>query len=116
MKFYHQPTAYTDFLDVLNQIFTYFFLIECILKLGAFRFKVKYIHHKFACKTFEEENILTVLKYFQNYFRDPWNAFDFFIVAGSLVDLGLASLNVSLLGIQNLLQSLDETILPQSTR
>ena len=40
MKFYHQPTAYTDFLDVLNQIFTYFFLVECILKLGAFRFKV----------------------------------------------------------------------------
>jgi len=67
MKFYHQPTAYTDFLDVLNQIFTYFFLVECILKLGAFRFK--------------------------NYFRDPWNAFDFFIVAGSLVDLGLASIN-----------------------
>ena len=31
----------------------------------------------------------------QNYFRDPWNAFDFFIVAGSLVDLGLASINVS---------------------
>merc|ERR1719348_806711 len=67
MKFYHQPTAYTDFLDVLNQVFTYFFLVECILKLGAFRFK--------------------------NYFRDPWNAFDFFIVAGSLVDLGLASIN-----------------------
>jgi len=67
MKFYKQPTAYTDFLDVLNQIFTYFFLVECILKLGAFRFK--------------------------NYFRDPWNAFDFFIVAGSLVDLGLASIN-----------------------
>ena len=42
MKFYHQPTAYTDFLDVLNLFFTYFFLIECILKLGAFRFKVGY--------------------------------------------------------------------------
>ena len=40
MKFYRQPTAYTDFLDVLNQVFTYFFLVECILKLGAFRFKV----------------------------------------------------------------------------
>ena len=40
MKFYKQPTAYTDFLDVLNQVFTYFFLVECILKLGAFRFKV----------------------------------------------------------------------------
>ena len=42
MKFYKQPTAYTDFLDVLNQIFTYFFLVECILKLGAFRFKVNH--------------------------------------------------------------------------
>merc|ERR1712123_133353 len=67
MKFYKQPTAYTDFLDLLNQFFTYFFLVECILKLGAFRFK--------------------------NYFRDPWNAFDFFIVAGSFVDLGLAKIN-----------------------
>merc|ERR1712106_667673 len=67
MKFYQQPEAYMDFLDVLNQVFTYFFLVECILKLGAFRFK--------------------------NYFRDPWNAFDFFIVAGSFVDLGLAKIN-----------------------
>merc|ERR1719312_2371778 len=67
MKFYRQPTYYTDFLDILNQIFTYFFLIECILKIGAFRFK--------------------------NYFGDPWNAFDFFIVAGSLVDLGMAKIN-----------------------
>lgn len=113
MKFYHQPTAYTDFLDVLNQIFTYFFLIECILKLGAFRFKVKRYSY---VNLHEGEKYFTVLKCFQNYFRDPWNAFDFFIVAGSLVDLGLASLNVSLLGIQSLLQSFDETILPQSTR
>jgi len=67
MKFYQQPEAYTDFLDVLNQVFTYFFLVECILKLGAFRFK--------------------------NYFRDPWNAFDFFIVAGSFVDLAMAQMN-----------------------
>ena len=36
---------------------------------------------------------------FQNYFRDPWNAFDFFIVAGSFVDLGLAKINVSILPI-----------------
>merc|ERR1719158_1438307 len=67
MKFYHQPAAYTDFLDVVNQVFTYFFLVECILKLGAFRFK--------------------------NYFKDPWNAFDFFIVAGSFVDLAMAQMN-----------------------
>jgi len=67
MKFYHQPTAYTDFLDVVNQVFTYFFLVECVLKLGAFRFK--------------------------NYFKDPWNAFDFFIVVGSFVDLAMANIN-----------------------
>ena len=27
---------------------------------------------------------------FKNYFSDPWNGFDFFIVVGSLVDLGAA--------------------------
>jgi len=64
MKFYHQPEWYTDFLDVLNLFFTFFFVGEFILKFGAFRFK--------------------------NYFSDPWNGFDFFIVVGSLVDLGMA--------------------------
>merc|ERR1719382_1661694 len=67
MKYYEQPKVYTEVLDALNIIFTVFFTLEFVLKLGAFRFK--------------------------NYFRDPWNAFDFFIVAGSLVDLGLASIN-----------------------
>ena len=37
MKFYHQPEWYTDFLDVLNLIFTFFFVGEFILKFGAFR-------------------------------------------------------------------------------
>jgi hypothetical protein len=40
-KWWLQPEYYTDFLDVLNQIFTYFFLVECTLKLGAFRIKVR---------------------------------------------------------------------------
>jgi len=66
MKFYHQPEWYTDFLDVLNLIFTFFFVGEFILKFGAYRFK--------------------------NYFRDPWNGFDCFIVVGSLIDLGAAQL------------------------
>lgn len=59
MKFYKQPTAYTDFLDVLNQVFTYFFLVECILKLGAFRFKVSLtdvsLTGKYALKSFLSE-------------------------------------------------------------
>ena len=86
MKFYHQPTAYTDFLDVLNQIFTYFFLIECILKLGAFRFKVKYIH-KFACKTLKEEKYSNCFKIFSELFPRSLECVWFFhrgrIISGS---------------------------------
>jgi len=41
MKFYQQPELYTQFLDVLNVIFTVFFTMEFVLKLGAFRFKVR---------------------------------------------------------------------------
>ena len=89
MKFYKQPTAYTDFLDVLNQVFTYFFLVECILKLGAFRFKVCPVTWNL------DMQICCLNHFFQNYFCDPWNAFDFFIVAGPFVDLGLAKINVS---------------------
>ena len=40
MKFYKQPLLYTQFLDVLNVIFTVFFTMEFVFKLGAFRFKV----------------------------------------------------------------------------
>ena len=40
MKFYRQPEGYTNFLDVLNVIFTVFFTLEFLLKLAAFRFKV----------------------------------------------------------------------------
>jgi len=67
MKFYEQPKLYTEVLDVFNILFTVFFTLEFILKLGAFRFK--------------------------NYFGDPWNAFDFVIVLGSLIDIGMAQLN-----------------------
>ena len=42
MKFYQQPELYTQFLDVLNVIFTVFFTMEFVLKLGAFRFKVNH--------------------------------------------------------------------------
>ncbi|XP_023340259.1 muscle calcium channel subunit alpha-1, partial [Eurytemora carolleeae] len=67
MKFYKQPQLYTEVLDVFNILFTVFFTLEFILKLGAFRFK--------------------------NYFGDPWNSFDFVIVLGSLIDIGMAQLN-----------------------
>ena len=63
---YQQPEWYTDFLDALNLFFTFFFVFEFILKFGAYRLK--------------------------EYFSDGWNCFDFFIVLGSLIDLGFAQL------------------------
>jgi len=66
MKVYNQPEWYTDLLDYINLFFTFFFVGEFMLKFGAYRFK--------------------------NYFSDPWNGFDFFIVVGSLIDLGFAQL------------------------
>jgi len=59
LKFYDQPDQYADYLDVINDIFTFLFTTEFLLKLFAFR---------------------------QNYFRDGWNVFDFIIVLGSLID------------------------------
>ena len=53
MKFYKQPLLYTQFLDVLNVIFTVFFTMEFVFKLGAFRFKV--------CMDFWSFQILTFL-------------------------------------------------------
>ena len=40
MKFHDQPLLYTQVLDAINIIFTVFFTLEFILKLGAFKFKV----------------------------------------------------------------------------
>ena len=40
MSFYHQPQVYTDFLDIMNYVFTVFFAMEFTIKLAAFRPKV----------------------------------------------------------------------------
>ena len=67
MKYYRQPEDYTKVLDVLNMIFTAVFALEFIFKLAAFRFK--------------------------NYFGDAWNVFDFIIVLGSFIDIGISEVN-----------------------
>lgn len=48
MKFHGQPEAYTDALDILNMIFTAIFALEFVLKLAAFRFKVKHNFPSFS--------------------------------------------------------------------
>ncbi|KAH7641284.1 muscle calcium channel subunit alpha-1-like [Dermatophagoides farinae] len=67
MRYNNQPESYSYVLNVLNIIFTALFTVEFVLKLFAFRFK--------------------------NYFGDPWNCFDFFIVLGSLIDIVFEQIN-----------------------
>ena len=90
MSFYNQPQVYTDFLDVMNLIFTVFFALEFVIKLAAYRPKVFQTPFFFA---------ITVLVSdegpFQEYFTDPWNSFDFVIVIGSFLDIAMSNLSVS---------------------
>jgi hypothetical protein len=56
------PEAWEGFLEFTNYIFTTIFFVECALKL--------YVYHR-------------------AYFLTNWNRFDFFVVASSLIDIGL---------------------------
>ncbi|XP_046610491.1 voltage-dependent calcium channel type A subunit alpha-1 isoform X1 [Neodiprion virginianus] len=59
-RYHEAPPILVDSLAIMNLVFTLLFFIECILKLIAF-----------GCK---------------NFFKDPWNTFDFITVIGSIVD------------------------------
>ncbi|KPJ06664.1 Voltage-dependent calcium channel type A subunit alpha-1 [Papilio machaon] len=60
MKFHEAPPVLMDTLTFMNIVFTFFFLLETVLKLIAF-----------GCT---------------NFFKDPWNIFDFITVIGSIID------------------------------
>ncbi|VEN47980.1 unnamed protein product [Callosobruchus maculatus] len=60
MKYDKQDEIYTKVLKYLNWGFTGMFTVECILKILAFGVR--------------------------NFFKDPWNTFDFVTVIGSIVD------------------------------
>ncbi|XP_060526741.1 voltage-dependent calcium channel type A subunit alpha-1 isoform X5 [Cylas formicarius] len=60
MKFKDQTETYKDILRYLNWGFTGMFTVECFLKILAFGVR--------------------------NFFKDPWNTFDFVTVIGSIVD------------------------------
>uniref|UniRef100_A0A8C4EEP6 Voltage-dependent L-type calcium channel subunit alpha n=1 Tax=Dicentrarchus labrax TaxID=13489 RepID=A0A8C4EEP6_DICLA len=66
----NQSDHVTHLSDMLNVIFTVLFTVEMILKLMAFKAK--------------------------GYFGDPWNVFDFVIVIGSVVDVMLSEIDVTL--------------------
>ena len=63
--FHGQSAEYTLFLHISNLVFTYIFIAEAVLKLIA--------------------------QLPRSYFSDSWNRFDFFLVAGSIVDLLLSN-------------------------
>ncbi|XP_041974495.1 voltage-dependent calcium channel type A subunit alpha-1 isoform X6 [Aricia agestis] len=60
MKFHEAPPLLTDILTFTNIFFTFCFLLETVLKLIAY-----------GCT---------------NFFKDPWNTFDFITVIGSIID------------------------------
>ncbi|XP_044762300.1 voltage-dependent calcium channel type A subunit alpha-1 isoform X14 [Coccinella septempunctata] len=60
MKYHESPPLMSNILAAMNIIFTFLFLCETVLKLIAFGIK--------------------------NFFKDPWNTFDFVTVIGSIVD------------------------------
>ncbi|XP_050430003.1 voltage-dependent calcium channel type A subunit alpha-1 isoform X6 [Adelges cooleyi] len=60
MKFYQQKKTYKTALHYMNMAFTGMFTVECVLKILAFGVR--------------------------NFFKDPWNIFDFITVIGSIVD------------------------------
>ncbi|CAB3372667.1 Hypothetical predicted protein [Cloeon dipterum] len=76
MKFYNQGKIQRETLHYMNTGFTAMFTVECSLKVLAFGVK--------------------------NFFKDPWNTFDFITVIGSIVDalvveFGENSINVGFL-------------------
>ncbi|KAL1138768.1 hypothetical protein AAG570_008830 [Ranatra chinensis] len=60
MKFHKQSTIFRKTLNYMNMGFTSMFTVECVLKILAFGVR--------------------------NFFKDPWNIFDFITVIGSIVD------------------------------
>uniref|UniRef100_A0A8D2NCM8 Voltage-dependent L-type calcium channel subunit alpha n=1 Tax=Zonotrichia albicollis TaxID=44394 RepID=A0A8D2NCM8_ZONAL len=72
MQHYNQSEEMNHVSDILNVAFTILFTLEMILKLMAFKVK--------------------------GYFGDPWNVFDFLIVIGSIIDVILSEIDVSVQG------------------
>ncbi|XP_046452679.1 voltage-dependent calcium channel type A subunit alpha-1-like isoform X9 [Daphnia pulex] len=60
MKYYKQSVLYKETLHYMNTAFTALFSIECMLKIISFGVR--------------------------NFFKDPWNTFDFVTVVGSIID------------------------------
>uniref|UniRef100_A0A8C0I904 Voltage-dependent L-type calcium channel subunit alpha n=1 Tax=Bubo bubo TaxID=30461 RepID=A0A8C0I904_BUBBB len=83
MQHYNQSAEMNHISDILNVAFTVLFTLEMILKLMAFKVK--------------------------GYFGDPWNVFDFLIVIGSIIDVILSEIDVSVIVVLCLQDSDDNS-------
>uniref|UniRef100_A0A8C4QAD1 Voltage-dependent L-type calcium channel subunit alpha n=1 Tax=Eptatretus burgeri TaxID=7764 RepID=A0A8C4QAD1_EPTBU len=70
MQHYKQAEVFNSVMDLLNMVFTAVFTLEMLLKIIAFKPR--------------------------GYFSDAWNVFDFLIVIGSIIDVVLSEINVSI--------------------
>jgi len=73
MKFHHQNKIYMRILHYMNTAFTALFFIECTLKIISFGVK--------------------------NFFKDPWNIFDFITVIGSIIDALAVELDLNFVNL-----------------
>ena len=62
---------YTEFLDIMNLVFTAVFAFEFVVKFAAFGLR--------------------------EYVKDPWNNFDFVIVIGSFLDIIMAQVRFQMI-------------------
>uniref|UniRef100_A0A4W6EVF4 Voltage-dependent L-type calcium channel subunit alpha n=1 Tax=Lates calcarifer TaxID=8187 RepID=A0A4W6EVF4_LATCA len=70
VQHYGQSATFNYVMDILNMVFTAVFTVEMVLKLIAFKPR--------------------------HYFADAWNTFDALIVVGSVVDIAITEVNVSI--------------------
>ncbi|VEN47974.1 unnamed protein product [Callosobruchus maculatus] len=97
MKYDKQDEIYTKVLKYLNWGFTGMFTVECILKILAFGVRyhesppllsdILAVMNILFTFLFLCETVLKLIAYgIKNFFKDPWNTFDFVTVIGSIVD------------------------------
>ncbi|KAJ9592913.1 hypothetical protein L9F63_015418, partial [Diploptera punctata] len=79
-----QSTVYKETLGYMNIGFTSMFTIECILKIVAFGVRVRNTITSTTTATYTLISISIHNK--RNFFKDPWNTFDFITVIGSIID------------------------------
>nr|CAD7456845.1 unnamed protein product [Timema tahoe] len=84
------PPLLVDILQIMNTFFILFFLIECLLKLIAFGYKSWSVWVKEGGRGQGRR-----LDTGENFFKDPWNTFDFITVIGSIIDALVIELGVS---------------------